>query len=256
MTILLTGGSGRLGSELRALLPDVIAPSRSELDVADPASVRQALARWRPDVVVHAAAYTDVRGAESDRAACWRTNVTGTRHLVQALGGTVLLHVSTDYVFWGDRGGYREEDTPGPVRNFYALSKLVAEEVARTAARHVVVRTSFRPREWPYEVAFDDVFTSQDYVDVLAPDIALVVRHAAEIPFDTLHVATERKSVFELARRRRPEVRPGSRQEAGVSLPEDISLNTERWQALKGELLAREANVVPQVPPSPLETSS
>jgi dTDP-4-dehydrorhamnose reductase len=243
MRVLLTGGSGRLGTELRAELPaqgaEVFAPPRAELDVTRERTIQKALDRYTPDVVVHAAAYTDVAGAEREREACWAVNVWGTRNIVLALAESEakLVHISTDYVFWGDSGGYTEENTPGPVRNYYALSKLAAEEVARTRTGALVIRTSFRPREWPYPVAFEDVYTSQDYVDVIAPEVALAVRHALSIPYPILHIATERKSVYELARRRSPDVRPGKRIDAGVSLPEDISLDTGLWQALKKRLL-------------------
>ena len=240
MKILLTGGSGRLGSALRELLADVVAPSSAELDVTDERSVGEALERHNPDTIVHAAAYTDVKGAERERERCWRVNVGGTRNLVRALGNRRLVHISTDYVFYGDVGGYKEDDPVGPVRNYYALSKLAAEEVARAAPRHLVVRSSFRPNAWPYPVAFDDVYTSQDYLDVIAPDIALAVRHAADIPFSTLHIATERKSVYDLARRRKPDVTRGSKAAAGVALPGDVSLNTERWDALKKTLAQKE----------------
>jgi dTDP-4-dehydrorhamnose reductase len=237
MRILLTGGTGRLGTELRTLLPGVVAPLRAELDITEARSVAQVLERYKPDVVVHAAAYTDVKGAESEREACWRINVAGTKHLVQALGEAMLIYISTDYVFWGDKGNYSEEDLVGPVRNYYALSKLVAEELVRLSRRHLVIRTSFRSRGWSYPVAFTDVFTSQDYVDVIAPEIALAVRNWAAIPFETLNIATERKSVYELARRRNPLVQPGSKHEAGVALPDDVSLNTERWQTLRSSLV-------------------
>ena len=235
--ILLTGGSGRLGREL-ALQLELIRPPRSELDLTRPDTVAGALDRHRPDLVVHAAAYTDVRRAEQDREACWQVNVGGTRTLVRELVARriPLVHISTDYVFYGDRGGYREDDPPGPVRNHYALSKLVAEELARVHPEVLIIRTSFRPRQWPYPVAFDDVYTSQDYVDVIAPEIALAIRCRHEIPFDTLHIATERKSVFELARRRKPDVERGSKAGAGVALPDDISLDSSRWQTLKEAL--------------------
>jgi dTDP-4-dehydrorhamnose reductase len=233
--ILLTGGTGRLGCELRSLLSGVIAPSRAELDISRPEMIEGALRQFEPQVLVHTAAYTDVAGAERDRQTCWRVNVHGTRAVVQSAAhhGVFLVHISTDYVFEGTRGMYSEEDPPGPVRNYYALSKLVAEEVVRLTPRHLILRTSFRPREWPYPVAFADVHTSQDYVDVIAPEIALAIQRCREIPYSTLHIATERKSVYDLARRRRPEVRPGSKREASVALPDDISLDTSRWQALK-----------------------
>ena len=243
MNVLLTGGSGRLGSELTELLPDLVAPSSRDLDITDPDSVDAAVARYRPDLIVHAAAYTDVSGAETNRAECWRVNVVGTRNLVRAAyeREIPMLHISTDYVFYGDRGGYQEDDPLGPVRNAYAMSKLVAEEVVRVLPRHLVIRTSFRPREWPYESAFEDVYTSQDYVDIIAPDIALAVQNFERIPFDTLHIATERKSVFELALRRKPDVARGSKRTAKVALPDDISLNISRWRSLKPKLTSEPA---------------
>jgi dTDP-4-dehydrorhamnose reductase len=233
----MTGGTGRLGRELRSLLPGVIAPSRAELDITRPEMVEAALQQFAPDVLVHTAAYTDVAGAERDRQTCWRVNVHGTRAVVQSAAhhGAFLVHISTDYVFEGTRGMYSEEDPPGPVRNYYALSKLVAEEVVRLAPRYLIIRTSFRPREWPYPIAFTDVYTSQDYVDLIAPEIALAIQHSWEIPYSMLHIAAERKSVYELARRRRPDVRPGSKREASVALPDDISLDTSRWQDLKAQ---------------------
>jgi dTDP-4-dehydrorhamnose reductase len=235
--ILLTGGSGRLGRELCALLPGIVAPPRKEMDLLELASLESALERYEPALVVHAAAYTDVAKAEEERAACWHVNVDGTRHLVGvALAhGLPLVHISTDYVFYGDRGRYREDEPPGPVRNYYALTKLVAEAMVRTLPRHLVIRTSFRPREWPYPVAYDDLYTSQDYLDVIAPEIALAITRLESIGYDTLHIATERKSAYVLARRRRQDVARGSRKEAKVALPEDISLDISRWQALKRE---------------------
>ena len=239
--ILLTGGSGTLGTELQKHLPEVYAPPHSELDVLDAAGLLATVRAYRPDVIVHSAAFTDVAGAEDERAACWAVNVGGTHAVVAAARATAgrLVHISTDYVFEGTQpapGGYREDDPPGPVRNYYALSKLVAEEVARTLPDALVVRTSFRPNAWPYPVAFTDLFTSQDYVDVVAPEIALAIRHLAAIPFPTLHIATDRKSAFELARRRRPDVVAGSKRDASVALPDDITLNVARWRALRRQL--------------------
>lgn len=235
--ILLTGGSGRLGRALRELMPQIVAPTRSELDITNLTSIQKALAQHQPSLVVHAAAYTNVAKAEQERALCWRVNVEGTRNLGMALQGSgiPLLHISTDYVFWGDVGNYLEDDPPGPVRNYYALTKLVAEEAVRQLPRHLIVRTSFRERPWPYPTAYEDLYTGQDYLDKIAPELALATEHFEEIPFDTLHIVTERKSAYELARQSRPDVRPSKRSEAPVALPEDISLGTRRWQELKAK---------------------
>lgn len=235
---LLTGGTGRLGRELVACMSDVLAPPRAELDVTRSEQVGEVLDAVRPDVIVHAAAFTNVAKCETEREACWRVNVEGTANVARAATarGIFLVHISTDYVFDGTRGGYREDDAVGPVRNYYSLTKLVAEAVARTTPRHLVLRTSFRPREWPYETAFVDVRTSQDYVDIIAPMIALAVRHCRDIPFDTLHVATEPKTIHELARRRRPDVRPASRHDVDVVLPADCTLDVSRWAELEARL--------------------
>ncbi len=234
-SLLLTGGSGVLGRELRALLPGVMAPGSLDLDVTDERRAAQVIASAAPRVVVHCAAYTDVRAAESERERCWLVNVVGTRNVARAAreAGARLVHVSTDYVFFGDRGGYREDDVPGPVRNYYSLTKLVAEEVVRAQPDSLVVRTSFRPRAWPYPTAFTDLYTSQDYVDVIAPLLVELIAHLDEVEDDTLHVATERKSVFDLAARRAPGVRRASKAEAGVPLPDDVSLDVERFGRLR-----------------------
>lgn len=241
--LVVTGGSGRLGRALAATdLAESCEPvllSSRDVDVRDAAAIERAWDELRPDIVLHAAAWTDVRGAEKERRACWEVNVGGTRQVAAATAalGARLVHVSTDYVFWGGRerpqGGYREDDVPGPVRNYYALTKLVAEEAVRARPGSLVLRTSFRPSDWPYPKAFDDVFTGQDYVDVIAAQVALLLANLHRTEVDTLHLVTERKSVFELARRRNPDVIAGSKAEAGVELPDDISLNADRWRALK-----------------------
>jgi dTDP-4-dehydrorhamnose reductase len=233
--VLLIGGSGRLGTELQRLIPGIVAPCSSELDITYPEAVPAALDRYNPAVLVHAAAYTNVRAAEEGRSDCWKVNVEGTRNVVRAVLGRpiFLVFISTDYVFEGSSGMYKEEDPVGPVRNYYALSKLVGEELVRLATQYLIVRTSFRPRDWPYPVAFSDVYTSQDYVDVIAPEVALAITQCDEVPFNTIHIATQRKSVYELARSRSSDVREGSKRETAVALPDDISLDISRWEEWK-----------------------
>lgn len=233
----LTGGSGRLGSELTQLLPDLLAPTSSELDVLKPGDYLHSV---KPKLIVHAAAYTDVAKAETERETCWQLNVVGTRNMALAAAslGAHFVLTSTDYVFDGNAGNYREDDPVGNTVNYYALTKLVAEEVARTVmpgGKLLIIRTSFRGRDWPHAKAFTDLFTSQDYIDKLVPQLALAVSRAAEIPFETLHIAGERRSSFELASERRRDVQPASRTEAAVNMPADVSLNTERWQGLLRE---------------------
>ena len=220
-------------------MPNIIAPPHQELDITDVNTIEVAIKKYQPGVLIHAAAFTDVAGAENKRDTCWQVNVDGTRNVVKALLGNPikLIHISTDYVFFGDRGNYNENDTVGPVRNYYSLSKLVAEEVVRILPEHLIIRTSFRPKAWPYPKAFDDVYTSQDYVDVIALEVALAIQNHQQIPYNTIHIATERKSVYELARRRTNDVERDSKKSAKVELPDDISLDISLWQNLKKQLV-------------------
>ena len=238
MNILITGGSGRLGSELQTLLPAIIAPSSKELDITNEESIITAIEKYSPDCLIHAAAYTDVSRAEKAVSDCWEKNVIGTQNVIAAVANRPikLIYISTDYVFSGDEGNYVEGDSLGPALNVYALTKLVAEKYALAAKNTCVVRTSFRPREWAYPNAFTDMYTSQDYVDIIAKELALAITHIDAMNTDLIHIATERKSVFELASRRATGVNKASKASVTVKLPQDISLNSSKWLAIKERL--------------------
>jgi dTDP-4-dehydrorhamnose reductase len=148
LRILVTGAGGQVGAEVAAHLPssEVMALDRAGCDLADRHSVEQAVAAARPDAVVNCAAFTDVDGCEADPERALLVNALGVRHLAAACAraGAHLVHVSTDYVFPGDKdGAYDEWDEPGP-RSVYGRSKLGGErEVARHAGSWAVVRTSW-----------------------------------------------------------------------------------------------------------------
>jgi dTDP-4-dehydrorhamnose reductase len=148
--ILVFGGNGQLGRELvRAAAARQVAlhaVSRAEADIADAPAVAAALKRWRPDVVVNAAAYTNVDGAESHFAEAQRANELGPGVVAErcAAAGAAMVHVSTDYVFDGGKdGAYRESDPVRPL-NAYGRSKAAGEDAVRRALdRHVIVRTAW-----------------------------------------------------------------------------------------------------------------
>ncbi|MDX3385599.1 dTDP-4-dehydrorhamnose reductase [Streptomyces niveiscabiei] len=129
---LITGAGGMLGRDLVATLPgEVTAPTRTELDITDPAAVRAAVEGH--DVVVNAAAWTDVDGAETDEAAATRVNGEAVRVLAEACapGRTKLIQVSTDYVFPGDAGEPYRHDSPTAPLNAYGRGKLVGENAVK-----------------------------------------------------------------------------------------------------------------------------
>jgi dTDP-4-dehydrorhamnose reductase len=148
-TILLTGRTGQVGSQLHRLLPKlgrVIAPDRNELDLADQKSIRRVIGETNPQFIVNAAAYTAVDAAETDQARAFAINAVAPE--IMALEakrlGASLIHYSTDYVFDGrKRAPYTESDSTNPI-NVYGKTKLAGEEaITSSGAPHLIFRTSW-----------------------------------------------------------------------------------------------------------------
>jgi dTDP-4-dehydrorhamnose reductase len=144
MRWLVTGAGGMLGRDLCAVLAaagetDVVAATRADLDITDASAVRSAVDG--ADVVVNAAAWTDVDGAETDEQAASAVNGYAVRNLA-ATAGKRLIQISTDYVFDGAAGApYDEQAPPAPI-NAYGRGKAIGEQAA-LAAGGFVVRTAW-----------------------------------------------------------------------------------------------------------------
>ena len=148
MRVLITGGSGQLGRALARLAPpghDVVALGSAECDVAERQSVLAATARYQPELIIHAAAWTDVDGCERDPGRARLVNGEGTVHVAAAANdlGAALVYLSTNYVFDGDASEpYAEDAEPRPL-SVYGASKLAGERVVRELVpNHTIVRTA------------------------------------------------------------------------------------------------------------------
>lgn len=149
-TILVTGANGQLGRALqRLVLPDgwrVHATDRQALDLGAPAAIAAHLAANTYAAVINAAAYTAVDQAERDIVTAWQVNALAPAALAAACAtaGIAMVHISTDYVFDGQRPGPREPDDPVGPLSVYGASKLGGElAVATSGARHVILRTAW-----------------------------------------------------------------------------------------------------------------
>lgn len=147
--ILITGSHGQLGRTLAAACASRGIPCEGRdidtLDICDARAVRRWIADDRPSVVVNSAAYTAVDDCETNEETATAVNGLAVGHLASACNevDALLVQVSTDYVFSGDADRpYREEDAVAP-KSAYGRSKLRGEELARTAERHLVVRTAW-----------------------------------------------------------------------------------------------------------------
>lgn len=148
--ILVTGANGQLGIELQRLVwPDglrVVAVGRADLDLADTAAIAARIAERPWAAVINASAYTAVDRAESDLVTAWAVNAMAPAAFGKACAeaGIPIVHVSTDYVFAGDKDGAWEVDDPVAPLGVYGASKLGGELALRTSgARHAIVRTAW-----------------------------------------------------------------------------------------------------------------
>lgn len=151
MRILITGAGGQLGTDLHHLAGgmahhEVTPATRAQLDVGDRDQVLTAVTSIRPDLIIHAGAWTAVDACEADPDRAWRVNSLGCRYVGEAavITGAHLVAVSTDYVFDGTSSRpYVEWDPPNPV-SVYGRSKLGGEqEIARLVPAATIVRTSW-----------------------------------------------------------------------------------------------------------------
>ena len=230
--LLLTGGSGLLGTVLRRLDPQLLAPRHKAFDILQPGAMRSYLEAHPVRVVIHAAAFTSPPLVNDQPLHAMRTNITGTANVVDLCSdfGLRLIYVSTDYVFRGDRGHYREDDELLP-QNLYAWSKLGGECAVRMYPDSLIIRTSFCEPVFPYDKAFVDQYTSRDSVEVIAPMI-LRLAWMHEIT-GLLHVGTERKTVKELAvRLGRTDVGDLRRSQVSFNVPYDTSFDLSRLTTL------------------------
>jgi len=200
--VLITGGNGQLGRAFRQLLPEAVVLGRDQLDITDRPGVLQILNKFKPAVLINGAAYTKVDAAEGNPDGAQRVNGEGPRNLAEACGesGSVLVQVSTDYVFSGTKkGAYLEDDRPDPA-SVYGKTKLEGEDAVAAAPKHLIVRTSWvfgdgqnfirsilnAAKTAPELSVVEDQWGLPSYAVHLAPAILQLVAHGAT---GTYHLA-------------------------------------------------------------------
>ncbi|HYB92638.1 MAG TPA: dTDP-4-dehydrorhamnose reductase [archaeon] len=153
--ILVTGGSGLLGSKIVKLAGDnyEIIPTHHqhslfsnsiEMNITKREKVFKVIQKFKPDVLIHAAGETDVDKCETDKKWAWKANVEGTKNIVEACSksGARLIYISTDYIFDGQKGHYSENDSVNPV-SYYGLTKLKGEEIIEEECeKYAIARAS------------------------------------------------------------------------------------------------------------------
>lgn len=224
--ILLTGGSGTLGKELIKLFKEknifVFSPTSSELNILDPIKCTEWFKNHKPNLVIHAAAYTDVKASEENYIKSINTNIVGTCNIINccSLHNAKLVYISTEHVFDGKKGLYTKEDYINPITK-YAKSKASAELAVRMYDNSLVIRTSFFSHNFPYDTAFIDQWSSKDYIDIIAPKI---FKACLSNKFGILHCGSQRRSLYDIAAIRKKDIIKISREDFKFPILKDTSL--------------------------------
>ncbi|MGM0218207.1 dTDP-4-dehydrorhamnose reductase [Enterococcus sp. AZ126] len=211
--ILITGGNGQLGTELRHLLDeqglDYISTDASEMDITDAKVTLQKIKEINPDVIYHCAAYTAVDKAEDEgKELDEKINVNGTKNVAEAakIVGATLVYISTDYVFDGTKkaGMYSEDEQTNP-QNEYGRTKLLGEKAVQAILEdYYIIRTSWVFGQYGHNFVFtmqklaetrdqltvvDDQFGRPTWTRTLAEFMTFVVKEKA--PFGVYHLSNE-----------------------------------------------------------------
>lgn len=229
-----------------------------KIDIRDK-SVVGLLRKIDPDIVVHASAFTNVDGCETDKAKACRVNIEGVKNIAQGIGDSKLIYISTDYIFDGEKGMYQETDKPNPI-NFYGKTKLEGELVVKKMCKNYVIARTSVLYGWHTNQNFvvwlinklqsgnkvnivTDQFNSPTLADDLAEQILGLIEHDEQGIFHT--AGMERISRFdfaiEIARKFKLDqtlINPVKSENLNwiARRPKDTSLDIERISKIKNPL--------------------
>lgn len=214
MKILLTGGSGKLGTELQRLRK-YTSPTHQELDLSDEQSVVNYFKDKRFDLIIHAGAYVSSLTPEEkpiEALRCFETNVLGSRYLVQN-AKCPIIYISTEGVI--------------DPYNVYCISKLAAENEIKKHPHYSILRTNFWLDPYPYLKACDDLYTIGDRIDAIAGMIDDLI--GVDCQNKVLYVGSGPKLVIDIARKTRPDIETVSCEEFGIPNRKEL---VQIWEKL------------------------
>jgi len=207
MKILLLGGSGTLGKQIKLTLSerniDFCSPNKTECDIERKETVEKYVKD--SDIIIHAAGFINLLDSEDNPEKSISANVLGTHNVVLNCRKYEkrLIYISTDTVFSGDNPPYTTESGVNP-KNVYGMTKACGELLTRTLKDYLVIRPPFiRGTIFNYTKAFSNQYTSRQYVNEISDDI---VDLALTEEIGIKHIVGEHKSILELARETKSDV--------------------------------------------------
>jgi dTDP-4-dehydrorhamnose reductase len=221
---LVLGGTGLLGKTLKAIDSELICLGLDECDIQVYTNIFGIIKKYKPDTIILCAANLE----DSNKCQLIWTNIIGSGNVSLMCWNSLvrLVYISTDYVYPSTLGNYKETDALLPF-NDYAWSKLGGECAVRLVPNHLIIRTSFGDSEFPYEFAYNNKWTSKDYVDIIAP---MILQAAQSDLQGVINIGTEKKTIFDFASQRN-EVK--GKPLTDNSSPRDSSLNITKWKSFQ-----------------------
>jgi len=231
--LLLFGGTGKLGKELSAQASsdiELFTPSHNECDITKLNNVITTIRNIKPDTIINAAAIVGVNECEKNRLNAWNTNVIGTLNIAKACAekNIRLIFISSAVIFDGIKGNYTETDPPAPT-NYYALTKVAAEQAVSVIPNSAIIRLDFFPlNKLKYNQIFIDHFTSKIPVTEAAYQILKIVKSKF---VGIINIGQGRNSLYNILKPYFPGIIPSKIEESTLpSFPKDISLDLTKWR--------------------------
>ena len=233
--LLISGGSGRFASEIikQNTAYEILAPDKQEMDITNLDSVNKVVDEFNPDIFLHPAALTRpmVKHLEHPEISI-EVNIIGTSNICLSCmeRNIKLVYISTDYVYPGTEGNYKETDALLPV-NLYAWSKLGGECAVQLYENSLILRTCMTERPFVHEKALVDSQKSLMYIDEAA-NICLQVLDEQGI----INLGGEPTNSYDFIKDERPEVKKIYRKDIlDVNMAIDSSMNLNKLQGILNE---------------------
>ena len=230
--IVVTGGSGRFGNVLKSYKTNhkVFFPTKKELDITNYRKIEKYLSVKKPDILIHLAGLSRPMNIhEKNISKSINLNIIGTANVTKACEkkNIKLIYFSTNYVYPGKKGNYKETDALLPV-NYYAWSKLGGESSVHLYKNSLIMRVCMTERPFVHKKAFANVKTSFAYHDEVVKILFEVLNLKG-----TLNVGGKTKLIYEFAKRDNKFVKKiFLKKNSNIGMPFDSSINTKKLKKL------------------------
>src|SRR3989344_7588728 len=241
--VLITGGSGKLGSAIinSKLFNEILSPSSKIFDITNSKKIEEYFYENKFDVVIHCAAVARLKEAHNNPSKAINVNLVGTSNLVNAVLSEEIkekrsirfIQISTDGVYESVKGPYSESHETKPY-SIYGWTKLGAECAVRTLKNYCIIRTSFfDPENIPFMESAIDAYSSR----IPVKDVAQGIHKIANINFvGVINLGGPKKSHYDLYREYKPSLKPCKYEDTiknlDFKLPKDSSMDCSLWNSL------------------------